>query len=54
MLNPVRAIGSLPLGVVRTAASTLASAAEAAVGSGLEQARRVLGTRRVRKVGRGL
>jgi cation-transporting P-type ATPase I len=44
MLDPVRAIASLPLTVARTTASTVASAAEAAIGGGLEQARKVLGT----------
>jgi len=47
MLNPVRAIASLPLAVVRTTASTVATAAtaaEAAASQGVEQARRVLGT----------
>jgi cation-transporting P-type ATPase I len=44
MLNPVRSIVSLPLTVARGTASTVASAAEAAIGSGLDQARRVLGT----------
>jgi cation-transporting P-type ATPase I len=44
MLNPARAIASLPLAAVRTTASAVARTAEAAVGSGLEQARRVLGT----------
>jgi hypothetical protein len=44
MLNPVRALGALPLTAVRTTASTVARAAETAATTGLDQARRVLGT----------
>jgi cation-transporting P-type ATPase I len=44
MLNPVQAIAALPLAAARSAASTVATAAEATVSGGLEQARKILGT----------